>query len=97
MKATLPQGDYYSIVSRRSQRPIADGYTWTIRDRLPTIPVPLKDGDPDVPLDLQAVFTTVYDLARYDLSLNYDADLPSPLKDEDLAWMRGLFASRDKL
>lgn len=75
----LPAADYYAIVSRRHRRPRAEVYAWTIRDLLPSIPIPLKGGDPDVWLDLQAVFTTVYDRARYDLSLDYRAPLaPEP-------------------
>jgi hypothetical protein len=94
MMSPLPPADYYAIVSRRQRRPAAAVYAWTIRDRLPTLPVPLKAGDPDVPLDLQAVFTTVYDRARYDLSLNYSLDLQPPLGDDATAWVRGLLPSR---
>ena len=32
-------------------------------------PIPLTDGDPDVSLDLQTVFTTTYDRAGYDYAL----------------------------
>jgi hypothetical protein len=46
-----------------------------------------------VPLDLQAAFTTVYDRARYDLSLNYDADLEPPPGDGDAVWIRGVLSS----
>ena len=95
MRRPLPPGDYYAIVSRCQRRPKAAVYPWTIRDRLPTILVPLKKGDPDVPLDLQAAFTTVYDRARYDLSLNYDSDLQPPLGDDDAEWVRGLLPSRE--
>ncbi len=90
MTTPLPPGDYYAIVSRRRRRPVADVYAWTVRDRLPTVPVPLKEGDPDVSLDLQAAFASVYDRARYDLSLNYSADLAAPLRAEDAEWMRGV-------
>ena len=51
-----------------------EAYGWTLRDRLPVIPVPLADGDPDVPLDLQAAFTTTYDRAGYDYALDYHSD-----------------------
>jgi hypothetical protein len=94
MRRPLPPADYYAIVSRRQRRRRAAGYGWTIRDRLPTIPVPLKPGDPDVPLDLQAVFTSVYDRARYDLSLDYGLGLQPPLGDDDSAWVRRLLGSR---
>jgi len=94
MMGPVPLADYYAIVSRRQRRPRAAVYAWTVRDRLPTLPVPLKAGDPDVPLDLQVAFTTVYDRARYDLSLSYDVDLQPPLGDDDAAWVRGLLPSR---
>jgi hypothetical protein len=89
----LPEGDYYAIVSRRQRRPKAAVYAWTVRDRLPTIPVPLKAGDPDVPLDLQAAFNTVYDRARYDLSLDYEDRLEPPLSAANAEWSRRLIES----
>ena len=92
----LPKGDYYTIVSRRQRRPRAAVYAWPLRDPLPTIPVPLKQPDPDVPLDLQAAFRTVYDRARYGLSLNYGADLQPPLSDDDTEWARRLTESARK-
>ena len=94
MTGALPRADFYAIVSRRQRRPMAEVYSWTIRDRLPKVPIPLRHGDPDVPLDLQAVFTDVYDRARYDLSLNYDAVLQPPVRDDDARWMRELCQPR---
>jgi hypothetical protein len=85
--APLPSADYCAIVSRSQRRPQADAYLWTVRDPLPTIPVPLNKRDPDVLLDLQAVFTTVYDRARYNLSLDYATSLDPPLSEADCAWL----------
>ncbi len=93
----LPQGDYFAIVSRRQRRPRAAVYAWTIRDPLPTIPVPLKKGDPDVPLDLQAAFNTVYDRARYDLSMDYRADLQPPLSEDNAEWARRLVQTAQRM
>lgn len=78
-----PSGDYFAIVSRGYRRPKADFYAWTLREPLPKIPVPLKKGEPEVLLDLQQVFTTVYDRARYQLSLNYAAALAVPLSESE--------------
>jgi hypothetical protein len=83
----LAPADYCAIVSRSHRRPRADAYVWTIRDPLPAIPIPLNKGDPDVMLDLQAVFTTVYDRARYDLSLDYAASLDPPLGEAEREWL----------
>ena len=92
MMSPLPQADYYAIVSRRrggpgrplpldNPRSPADG------------PGAAQGGRSDVPLDLQAAFTAVYDRARYDLSLNYNLDLQPPLGDDAAAWVRGLLPS----
>jgi hypothetical protein len=53
---------------------------------LPQVPIPLKTGDPDVVLDLSAVFTTVYERARYDLTLDYNDSLTLPLPAGDAVW-----------
>ena len=46
-----------------------------------------------MPLDLQAALTTVYDRARYQLSLDYRAELPPrSLSEQDLAWVSELLA-----
>jgi hypothetical protein len=86
----LPPGDYYAIVSRAGRRPRAQLYAWTLRQPLPSVPIPLKRGDPDVPLDLQTAFTTVYDRARYRLSIDYNAPLSLPLNEGDFHWAKNL-------
>jgi hypothetical protein len=94
METPLPPGDYYVILSRRPRRPRAEVFAWTIRDRLPTIPVPLLGGDADVPLDLQTAFHTVYDRAHYDRSIDYAQPLVPPLSAQDTARMAELLAKR---
>ena len=86
----LPTGDYYAIVSRSHRRPRADVYAWTLRHRLPEIPVPLKQGDPDVSAELQSVVDTVYDRARYDLSIDYKEPPEPPLLEADAEWAKQL-------
>jgi hypothetical protein len=86
----MPPGDYFAIVSRGHRRPRTDEFHWTLRQPLPTIPIPLKQGEEEVPLDLQQVFTTVYDRARYQLSVNYKANPGVPLSEADCMWVRQL-------
>jgi len=71
LRDPLPAGDYYVLVSRGDQRPNCQVYAWTLRQPLPTIPIPLKVPDPDLRIDLGEVFTTTYDRGRYARSLNY--------------------------
>ncbi len=86
----LPPADYYAIVSRAERRPRAQVYAWTLRQPLPDLPIPLKKGDPDVIVPLQSIFTTVYDRARYHLSLDYTQPLDPPLAAADAEWLAEL-------
>ena len=56
-----------------------------VRDRLPTIPVPLSDGDPDAMLDSRAALDRVYDGARYAAYI-YQDPLDPPLCAADADW-----------
>ena len=88
----LPAADYYAFVSRGNRRPQVDVYPWSLRQPMPAIPIPLEPEDPDVVLDLQAVFNAVYDRAGYDYSLDYEGQVEPPLADADAQWAKGLLA-----
>jgi hypothetical protein len=90
----LPPGDYYALVCREPRRPIAEVYAWTLRDPLPSIPIPLAEEDDDLVLDLQAVFTAVYDRAVYAYSLDYRSPIEPPLSEEDAVWAQQVLAAR---
>lgn len=72
----LPEGDYFALVARGQQLPIVEVYAWKLGQPLPTIPIPLLPDDPDAPLDLQAVYESVYQRARYDVQLDFSQPLP---------------------
>ena len=86
----MPPGDYFALVSRGHRRPRTDVFPWPLRQPLPTIPIPLKSGEPEVPIDLQQIVTTIYDRARYQLSLNYNSKPNAPLNEADVNWIRQL-------
>jgi uncharacterized protein DUF4058 len=86
MKQDLPPGDFFVFTSRAERRPKCDVYGWSVRQALPRIPIPLLAPDPDVVLDLQAVFATGYDRGRYARALDYTAPLDLPLLPADRAW-----------
>ena len=84
---------HYLITLTRRFGTTADVWPLQLTDKLPTLPVPLKEPDPDVVLDLGAVLTTVYDEAAYELSIDYDQLPPPPDLEPDLkAWLRELLA-----
>jgi hypothetical protein len=90
----LPPGDYYAFVCRQQLLPQAQVYAWTLHQTLPCFPVPLAGSDADVPLDLQAAFTAVYDRAGFDLLLDYTAPLTSPVRQADEVWLRKVLEAR---
>ncbi|MEW5988279.1 MAG: DUF4058 family protein [Chloroflexota bacterium] len=57
-----------------------------VRESLPCISIPLAGDDPDVPLDLQAVFHLIYQRALYRRIVDYSTPPDPPLADEDAAW-----------
>ena len=90
MGAALPAGDYYAFVARVERWPSCDVYAWSVRDRLPTIPIPLRLPDPDVALDLSAPVRTAYDRGLYGRTTDYNSTLSLPLEPESRAWAQGV-------
>ena len=97
MKERIEPGAYYAVVARGAQLPLAEVYRWTVRDLLPRIPIPLREPDPDVPIDLAALVTRVYNLGRYARTLQHGPTLPdtTSLTPEDRAWVESHFSRSD--
>lgn len=87
MRELLPHGDYFAMVSRADNRPVAEVYAWTVRDRLPKLPVPLRSPDPDHRVDLQSVFAATYRAAAYDRKLDYAKPPAVRLPDASAEWV----------
>lgn len=83
-----PAGDYFAIISRAERRPLVEVYGWRLLSRLPTIPIPLAGADPDVKLDLQQAFTSVYDRAGYDYALDYQQPVTPALTEAEAARLK---------
>ncbi len=90
-----PPADYLVMVSRAEDRVAKSwgyiGFPVSIREPLPCFEVPLRPSDPEVLLDLQAVFSTTYDRGPY-LRGDVDYDRPPsvPLRAGDVEWAEGL-------
>jgi hypothetical protein len=91
----LPAGDYYAFVTRGRRRYV-DVYPWKLRDRLPTIPIPLQSPDPDISLDLAAVFSGAYERGRYPRRLRYGKPLQPPMSAKDAAWASQIVGDRER-
>lgn len=62
---------------------------WPIQlaDELPVLPVPLLEPDPDVPLDLGAIVSGVYERGGYAVLIDYtQPPPPPPLSEAEEKW-----------
>jgi hypothetical protein len=82
----LPPCEYYVHVSRVQERP--EGRIWPIRlrEKLPKVGVPLREGDEDAGLDLQLVIDETYDRSAYQVSTDYAAAPVPPLPPDLATW-----------
>jgi hypothetical protein len=90
MRESLPDFPYFLFLSRAHRRPITDIWPVRLSDPLPRLPVPLLPPDPDVTLDLETAFTTIYDQLGYDLAVNYSSPPDVPLAGADWEWAQRL-------
>lgn len=84
----LPDDPYFVFLSRAERWPEIAIWPCTLQKPLPTVAVPLRRPDPDVPLPLTTILHQVYRNARYDLQIDYRVDPPPPdLRPADAAWL----------
>jgi hypothetical protein len=91
----LPPHDYGVYVSR-AREDSRSGLYWPIllRQRLPVARIPLRDGDADAQLDLQAILNRQYDEAGYEVDVDYSVAPEIPLSAESAEWAAGLLKSK---
>jgi hypothetical protein len=86
-----PACDYSVMVSRVQDRPEAGVWPIGLRDRLPTIPVPLREGEPDARIDLQEILGRIFDAAGYAYYI-YSGRPDPELGADDRGWAEALIA-----
>ena len=94
MLTPWPDSPYTLLVCRRSDAGYCRVWPAHWQRRLPAIPVPLSDPDPDLTLDLQPLLDGIYSLGRYDERVDYTRPLTPSLSDGDAAWVRELLKDR---
>jgi len=72
----------------------AEVYPVPLRQRLPTIRIPLRETDADIQLDLQALIDTCYDNGRYARTIDYRYEPAPALQREDAAWADALLREK---
>lgn len=87
MQDELPPAPYFVFLSRAGQGPIIEVWPIPIDQPLPTVPVPLHEGDADARLDLQQALTMTYDECGFGDLLDYTGPPDRPLAPEPAAWV----------
>ncbi|MFN8488365.1 MAG: DUF4058 family protein [Caldilineaceae bacterium] len=82
------KSDYYALLKRGGAFGPFEVWYFDLRDRLPTIAIPLRPPFADVPLDLQAAFALMYERAHYADDIDYTGKVPPPaLRPADAHWV----------
>ena len=84
---------YRACVTRGAAPRRFEVYGFSLREPLPSIQIPLRAHEPDVPLDLQAVGSRVYRAGAYD-DIDYREDPDPPLESADAVWADELLRAR---
>ena len=82
---------YLAFARRESPTPRYEVYPLALRDPLPTIAIPLRPGDADLPLALQPLVDTAHARSRFRPS-DYAGPLRPPLPPDDAAWAEAMLA-----
>lgn len=91
-----PRGplDYLICVSRAKRpRDEFELYPQSLRRPLPSIAVPLAEGDPDLKVPLQPVLDHTYQAGSYRDRIPYNRPCYPPLSADDQTWADGLIRS----
>jgi hypothetical protein len=88
--------EYRVTVRLASDRQTAYLYPAALRLPLPTILMPLRQGDAEVKMELQPLVEQVYTRGRYSETIDYRKPLEPPLNLEDAAWAEELIKQTGK-
>jgi len=90
--ANRPDCAYSVLVSRAADRPRCGFWPIGLKQRLPEIPIPLRQDDSDARVDLQEVLNRVYDVYGYEDFVYLGTPAP-PLSPEDARWADGVLGA----
>jgi hypothetical protein len=71
-------------------------YRLPLGERLSVIPIPIRQTDRDVPLDLQSLIDECYEVGRYGDDIDYSDAPEPPLKSDDARWADALLRAQGR-
>jgi hypothetical protein len=89
------QGPYRICVFRATRPDVAEVLRVDLRRSLPTIGIPLRQGDPEVDLRLQELIDKCYENGQYD-DIDYQREPVPPLRGDDTEWAHRLLKEKGR-
>ncbi len=86
--------NYRILVCRGNKRPYGDLYAFNLPSVIPSFSLPLRSGDTEPVIDLQALLNGVYDIYDYDLVVDYSQEAVPPLSKADAVWVNELLQEK---
>jgi hypothetical protein len=97
LERPVPPASYYVTLSREQRRPTVEVWPIQLQDKLPVLPVPLLEPDPDAPLDLGLAVAAVYERGGYaDLIDYHRPPPPPPLTETDAHWLEEWLRAQER-
>ncbi len=90
LERPVPPAAYRVVLSRADRRPTVEVWPIQLTEKLPVLPVPLLEPDPDMPLDLGVAVASVYERGAY----ARQPPPPPPLAEEDTTWLDNLLREK---
>jgi hypothetical protein len=91
----VPVAPYYVVLSRANRRPRVEVWPIQLAEKLPILPIPLLESDPDAPLDLGAAVASVYERGAYASQIDYSQPVPLPeLSAEEKVWLNQILGQQ---
>jgi len=93
---TLPDGDYYVYVTDASWYSEVAVWSFTVRDPIPRVPVPLPHPHRPLTLDIRPCLERVYEEANYGPQIDYTVPPVPQLRRVDAEWAAELLKKSAK-
>ncbi len=87
-----PSSDYYIFVSPADRRPKTSVWSFTLQERIPVFPVPIRPDLGAVPLDLRVCLDRIYEDGRFATKLQYTCPPNPELDAPRSSWANDLLA-----
>ena len=84
------QTDYQILVSRSNERPIAERYSFSLREAIPQFLLPLDPEEIEPIVDLRQLLSKICQESDVDADINYSTPPEPALCESDFSWVQSL-------